>query len=55
LYLTLDFDEAQSQTKVCIADAKFPRVPYPVRGLWRNVKIIGGHKISPVGDSWQRG
>lgn len=54
LYLTLDYDEQLSQTQIRIADAKFPKVPYAVRGLHRNIKIIGGHRLSPVGDAWQR-
>ena len=54
LYLTMDFNEQILQTKLRIADAKFPKVGFPVRGLFRNIKVINGTRLSPVDDTWHR-
>lgn len=54
LYLTMDYVEAERQTKVTIYDAKEPREPHEsVRGMWRHVKIINGSdlKYTP-GENW---
>lgn len=47
LYITMDYQEDELQTKVTIYDAKEPRPPHDnVRGLWRMVKIINGASLS---------
>ena len=53
LYLTMDFNQEEKRTKVTIYDAKEPRPPFDnVRGKWRNVKIIDGHRLDPAVE-WQ--
>jgi hypothetical protein len=53
LYLTMDYNQEEKRTKVTIYDAKEPRPPYDnVRGKWRNVKIIDGHRLDPAVE-WQ--
>lgn len=53
LYLTMDYNTEEKRTKVTIYDAKEPRPPFDnIRGKWRNVKIIDGHRLSPFTE-WQ--
>jgi len=53
LYLTMDYNSEEKRTKVTIYDAKEPRPPFDnVRGKWRNVKIIDGHRLEPAVE-WQ--
>ncbi len=49
LYLTMDYQVKERATKITIYDAKIPR-DENVRGQWRMVKIIDGHKLSPQGN-----
>jgi len=53
LYLTMDYFRDEKYTRVMIYDAKEPRSPHNnVRDMFRNVKIIDGHKMSPM-DNWR--
>jgi len=53
LYLTMDYNHEEKRTKVTIYDAKEPRPPFDnVRGKWRHVKIIDGHRLSSFSE-WQ--
>lgn len=53
LYLTMDYHPEMKQTKVTIYDAKEPRPPYDnVRGQWRFVKIMEGHKLEAY-EEWK--
>lgn len=53
LYLSMDYVDALRATKVTIADAKSPKIPGGVRGMFRHVKIVGGSKFTPLDDSWR--
>jgi hypothetical protein len=53
LYLTMDYVDEQQSTCVRIVDAKEPKIESGARGLFRYVKIIGGHRLSPMGE-WRR-
>ncbi|MFA5379917.1 MAG: bifunctional DNA primase/polymerase [Dehalococcoidia bacterium] len=53
LYLTMDYVDEQQATCVRIVDAKEPKIESGARGLFRYVKIIGGHRLSPMGE-WRR-
>lgn len=44
LYLTMDYQEKERCTKLMIYDAKIPR-DENVRGQWKMIKIINGHRI----------
>jgi len=52
LYLTLDYIDEMKCTKVVIKDAKTPKIPGGVRGMFRHCKIIGGSRFSPI-DNWR--
>jgi len=57
LYLTMEYLSALRQTKVTIYDAKSPKIdagfPDGIRGMFRNIKIINGSRISSM-DNWKR-
>lgn len=54
LYLSMDYMEQMRATKVTIVDAKSPKVPDGVRGLFRHYKIIGGHDFRHMDEEWRR-
>lgn len=56
LYLSMDYEPESKSTMVKIVDAKSPRPTFQETGLrdmFRYVKIIGGSRLSPLGD-WRR-
>jgi hypothetical protein len=53
LYLTLDYVKERLATKCTIYDAKVPRLPDGVKGMFRHVKIVGGWKLQ-VQEDWRR-
>ena len=48
LYLTLDYMDEMKASRLTIYDAKTPRIRGGVRGMYRDIKIIGGSRLSPL-------
>lgn len=54
LYLSLDYLDDDRCTKITIADAKSPKSPEGVRGLFKRVKILNGCEFDVLDKDWRR-
>jgi hypothetical protein len=52
LYLSIDYMQAGKCSRFTIVDAKSPKRMGGVKGAFRDIKIIGGSRFSPV-DGWK--
>ena len=50
LYLSLDYNNSRACTRITIVDAKAPKFREGIRGWFRDVKIVGGSRFSPLGN-----